>query len=216
MKRFIVAFFLTMLCRLAAAQIGALDSQPGSIDTQRAAISAERSRLEAGVLTEDAACYKRFAVNSCLGKVNTRRREAMAGLRRQEMLLNDEERKIKGADQLRKTEEKSSPENLQEAADRRSKAAGDYQERLKRDKDKQQERTNAQSHEQAAREANAEKRLGHQKKDQARTDKQAATAEEAKKFNERQKEAQERRAQHEADQLKRVKPSANPLPLPGQ
>lgn len=52
------------------------------------------------------------------------------------------------------------------------------------------------------------------KKTQARADKQAEAAEKAKKFNERQKEARERRSQHEVDQLKRGKPAAKPLPLP--
>ncbi len=208
MKTFAITLLLTLLDGLAVAQTGALNGQ------QRAAISAERSRLEAGFLTEDAACYKKFAVNSCLGKVNTKRREAMADLRRQEILLNDEERRIKGEEQIRKTQEKSSSEKLQEAQGSRAKAAEDYSGRLKREKDKQQERTTTQSNEKAAREANAEKLLAHQKKTQARLDKQTAAAEEAKKFNQRQKEAQERRAQHEADQLKRLKPAAKPLPLP--
>ena len=36
--------------------------------------------------------YQRFAVNSCLDNVNERRREAMANLRRQEIVLNEQER----------------------------------------------------------------------------------------------------------------------------
>ena len=214
MKTFALTFLLTLLGELAVAQTGVVSGQSGSIDAQRAAISAQRSRLEASFLTEDAACYKKFAVNSCLGKVNTRRREAMADLRRQEIFLNDEERRIKGDEQIRKTQEKASPENQQQAADRSVKAAEDSQGRLEREKDKQQERTTLQSNEKASREANAEKLLAHQKKIQAGADKQTAAIEEAKKFNQRQKEAQERRAQHDADQLKRVKPAATPLPLP--
>ena len=214
MKPFVITFLLTLLGGLAVAQTGALNGQSGNIDAQREAISVERSRLETGFLTEDAACYKKFAVNSCLGKVNTRRREAMADLRRQEILLNDEERRIKGEAQIRKTDEKSLPEKQQEAADRRVKAAEDYQGRLEREKDKRQERATMQSNEKAVHEANVEKLLGQQKKNQARADKQAAAAEEAQKFNQRQKQAQERRAEHEADQLKRVNPPAKPLPLP--
>jgi colicin import membrane protein len=48
-----------------------------SIDAERARINEDRARLEAGFLAEDAECYKKFAVNSCLGKVNDRRREVM-------------------------------------------------------------------------------------------------------------------------------------------
>jgi hypothetical protein len=213
MKIFVFAFLL--LSGLANAQNNALnEQQAGSIGAQRAAISAERSRLEAGLLVEEVACYKKFAVNNCLAKVNIRRREAMAGFRQQEILLNDEERKLKGADQIRKTNEKSSPEKKQQSAERRTKALEDYQERLKREKEKQQVGTSIPSNENAARAANAERLLAHQKKNQVRADMQAEAAEKAKKFNERQKEAQARRIQHEADQLKRGKPAAKPLPVP--
>jgi membrane protein involved in colicin uptake len=165
-------------------------------------------------LAEEVACYKKFAVNNCLDKVNIRRREAMAGFRQQEILLNDEERKLKGAEQIRKINEKSSPEKKQQSAERRTKALVDYQERLKREKNKQQAGTSIPSNENAASAANAERLLVHQKKNQARADMQAKATEKAKKFNERQKEAQARRIQHEADQLKRGKPAAKQLPLP--
>lgn len=216
MKSVIFIFLLLWACNFTSAQPSVMNGELGGIDAQRTAISAERSRLEAGFLTEDVACYKKFAVNSCLDKVNTRRREAMAGLRQQEILLNDEERKIKGAQQIRKTEEKSSPEKLQQEADRRTKAVEDYQGRLEGEKSKEQKRSAAAavSNEISAREANAARLLAHQKKIQARTEQQAEGVEEAKKFNARQTEAQARRAKHDADQLKRVKPSAKPLPLP--
>lgn len=214
MKKLIIAFFLASLSAFAFAQVPAPAARVGSIDAERERISAERTRLEAGFLMEDAACYKKFAVNNCLRDVNSRRREAMAGLRRQEILLNDEERKIKGAEQIRKTEEKSSAEKQQEAADRRAKAFEDYQSRLEREKEKQQNRADAQAGEKASSEASANKLGNKQQKTQARTDRQAAAAEEAAKFDARQKEARERRAQHDSDQLKRTKPPAKSLPLP--
>ena len=213
MKTFVFTFLL--LSGLANAQNNAPnEQQTGSIDAQRAAISAERSRLEAGFLAEEAACYKKFAVNNCLAKINTKRREAMAGFRRQEILLNDEDRKAKGEEQIRKTDEKLLLEKKQQSAERRSKALEDFQERLKREKNKQQAGTRVPWNENAARAANAERLLAHQKKNQARADMHAEAAEKAKKFNERQKEARARRIQHEADQLKRGKPAAKPLPLP--
>jgi colicin import membrane protein len=216
MKKLLAAFLVASLSTFALAQAQAPvpATRVGSIDSERERISAERTRLEAGFSTEDAACYKKFAVNNCLRDVNTRRREAMADLRRQEILLNDEERRIKGAEQIRKTEEKSSPEKQQEAADRRAKALEDYQSRLAREKEKQQNRATAQAGEKASSEASANKLENKQQKTQARTDRQAAAAEETAKFNARQKEARERRAQHESDQLKRTKPPAKSLPLP--
>jgi colicin import membrane protein len=214
MKHVAIAFLLFLMSGFAVAQSPTLSDQSASLDAQRKAISIERSRLDADLSREEADCYKKFAVNNCLDKVNVRRREIMADFRRQEILLNDEERKIKGAEQIRKTEEKSSPEKLHQNADRRTKTMDDYQERLAREKEKQHDQGKTILNERAAREANTEKLLAHQKKSLARIEKQEAAADEAKKFNERQQEAQRRRVQHEADQLKRVKPSAKPLPLP--
>lgn len=219
MKRIVIACFIATLGGLASAQAVAPQpavpaEAPRSIDAERTRIGAERARLEAGFLAEDAECYKKFAVNSCLGKVNERRREAMGDLRRQEILLNDEERRIRGAEQIRKTEEKASPANQQEAADRRAKAAADYQSRLEREKKKNEDRTAAKAGEQANSDANAARLKGSQDKSQARADKQATAAEEARKYNDRVKEAQERKAQHEIDRQKQTKPPAKSLPLP--
>ena len=214
MKQIAAAFLLAGTGMLAGAQTADLITRPGAIDAERSRIETERARLEAGFLTEDVACYKRFAVNSCLEKVNAKRREAMADLRRQEISLNDEDRKIRGAEQLRKTEEKSSPEKQQEAADNRAKALEDYQARLDRDKKKQEEKGTAASSAKSNSEASADRLKGNQQKAQTRTDKQATAAEEARKYNERQKEAQERRAQHEKDALNRLKPPAKGLPPP--
>jgi colicin import membrane protein len=214
MKNFAVACFFAASALVALAQPAAPAEAPPTRDAERARINAERARLEAGFLAEDAECYKKFAVNSCLGKVNERRREVMGDLRRQELLLNDEERRIRGADQVRKTEEKQSPEKLQEAADQRAKAVKDYESRLEREKKKAEDRAATKAGEQGNSEATAGRLKGSQEKSQARKDKQGVAADEAKKFNDKQKEAEERRAQHEKDRLKQTKPPAKSLPLP--
>lgn len=214
MKSFVIAFLLFSLGGFAASQIGPVNVQTTDIEAQRAFIGAERKRLEAGFLSEDAACYKKFAVNNCLENVNARRRAIMADLRRQEILLNDEQRKNKAEQQLRKSQEKSSPESMQQDSERRTKAIEDFRGRQGRDQDNAQRRSVAVSNEAAARDANAARLENHQKKIQARAEKQANAVEEAKKFKERQIHAQERRAQHEADQAKRVKPALKSLPLP--
>ncbi len=214
MKHFMIACCLAAISIPGAAQTSGAMATAKSIDAQRAQISAERARLEAGFLAEDAACYQKFAVNYCLGQVNVRRREAMAELRRQEIVLNDEERKIRGEQEMKRIEEKSSSENAQEAAQRRAKASEDYQSRLERGKEKLQESASAPASEKAARDANAKRQLEARKKAEARAERQAAAAEQARKFDERQKQAQERRAQHEKDQLARPQPPVKSLPLP--
>jgi colicin import membrane protein len=211
MRAFAALFLLASLGIGAGAQTAAGPANP---DAERTRIAAERARLETGFLTEDAACYKRFFVNSCLDDVNTRRREMLATLRTQEILLNEQERKLKGAEQIRRIEEKFSAENQQREADQRAKAASDYESRLAGQKEKQQSRTNAQAAEQANAEARAGRLQANQQKKQARSAKQAAEAAETASYNARQKEAEERRAQNAREQLQRAKPAAKPLPLP--
>ena len=210
MKLFSVLLFLASLCIGAAAQPAA----PANPDAERSRISAERARLESGFLTEDAACYQRFFVNNCLDEVNTRRREALAALRTQEIGLNEQERKLTGAEQIRSIEEKASAENQQQEAERRAKAASSDQSRLNAQKEKQQSRTKAQAAEPANNEARAERLRANQQKKQARSDRQAAEAAETARYDARQKDAEARRAQNAREQLQRAKAGAKPLPLP--
>ena len=71
-----------------------------SNDAERLRISKERAVLEAGFHREDVACYQKFMVNNCLDEVKIRRQEALTDLRRQEISIDDQERKAKGAEQL--------------------------------------------------------------------------------------------------------------------
>ena len=211
MRVFFALFLLAVLSGGAAAQTAGASVSP---DAERTRIAAERARLDAGFLTEDAACYKKFFVNSCLDDVNSRRREALATLRTQEILLNEQERKMRGAEQIRRIEEKSSAENQQREADQRAKAASDYESRLAGQKEKQQSRANAQAAEQANAEARSGRLQANQQKKQVRSAKQAAEAAETARYEARQKEAEERRAQNMRARLQRTKPSSQPLPLP--
>ena len=210
MRVFAFLYLLASLATWAGAQTAAAPANP---DAERTRIAAERARLESGFLTEDAACYQRFFVNSCLDDVNVRRRKAVATLRTQEVLLNEQERKLKGAEQIRRIEEKASTENQQRDADQRAKAASDNQSRVDGQKEKQQSRTKAQAAEQSNSDARAGRLQANRKKQQARTDKQAAEAAETARYEARQKEAEERRAQNAREQLQRAKPAAKPLPL---
>lgn len=214
MKRFFVTVVLLALTGFAAAQLSTLESRASAIDSKRAEINAERIKLEGDFTAEDLACHKQFFVNNCLGKVDTQRRAAVAELRRQEIALNDEDRKIRGEQALLRIEEKSSTENLQQAADQRAKGIEDYQARLAREKEKLQGRIAAPATEKAAREASAQRLVESQKKAEAAAVRKSSAAEEAIKFEERQKQAAERRAQHEKEQLAKPPPTGKSLPLP--
>ena len=185
-----------------------------SADAERLRIGTERARLEANFKLEDNACYKKFLVNNCLDEIKIRRRETLADLRRQEISLNDQERKIKGAAQIQKTEDKASLEKQQQEADRRAEALKEYEGRLERERQKNAGRATAQSNEKAIADAAAGRTKSSQDKAGARASKQAATAEEAKKYNDRLEKARERQARYAKDQASQTKPASKSLPTP--
>lgn len=200
------------LLLLLAAMGGAALAQPAQStgqearNAERMRISAERAKLEAGFAAEETACHQKFFTNQCLNEIKPRRQEALADLRRQEISLDEEERKLKAAEQIRRTEEKSSAQKQQEAADRRAKAQQDYQSRLGRAAKKAEE--------QAKSGANVGKSKEAQDKAAAAADRQSAASEALKKFNERQDKAREHKADHERERLKQGKSTAKPLPVP--
>jgi colicin import membrane protein len=183
-----------------------------SSDAERLRISTERSQLEAAGAVEDSACYQRFLVNSCLEEVKVRRRDALADLRRQEIVLNDQARKAKAAEQLQKIQDKLAPEKLQQEADKRAQDVKDYADRMARDRQKTADREALQAGEKAKSEAASARLKSHQDKESARIAKQAAAAEELKKYNQRQEQAKERQARYAKDQASPAKTAAKPLP----
>ena len=185
-----------------------------SNDAERLRISSERAAFEAGFNLEDTACYQKFLVNNCLDEVKIRRRDAMADLRRQEISINDQERKAKGAEQVQKTEDKASPEKQQQEADRRAEAMRDFEARMAREKQKNTDRLKLESNEKSNLETAVARAKGAQNKEAGRTVKQAAAAEELKKYNERLEKAKERQARIAKDKASQANPSANPLPAP--
>jgi colicin import membrane protein len=213
MKKFVVLFLFSGLGLFANGQTAG-DATMAAIDAERQQITAERLKLEEAFDAEDAVCYTKFFVNSCLNAVKPRRREAMAGLKQREVALNEQERRQKAADQIRKTEEKSSPEVLQQAAERRTQALEDTKEREERTRNKAEERGALQQKEALNANEAANKLQGSKDMARARAEKQTATAEEVKKFNAKQQEALERKASREKKQREQTKAPAAPLPAP--
>lgn len=211
-------FFFLLLSAIALvvhAQLPPAPPPPApAIDVERARVGAERARLEGEFTAEEAACYKKFMVFNCLDAIKPRRREAMAELRRQEVLLDEQDRKNRAAEQVRKMEDRVSVEKQQEAADRRASSLKDFDERVERDKQKNADRAAAKSSEKTNVDSAADRLKGNQQKATGRTTKQAESAEEVRKFNERQEKAKERLARHERDKLSRTGPPAKSLPQP--
>lgn len=207
-KQLLLILFLSLL--LAGVTVRA---QPSN-DAERLRISTERAALEAGFIRDEAACYQKFLVNNCLDEVRVKRRDAMADLRRQEISINDQERKARGAEQIQKTEDKASPEKQQEEADKRAEAMRDFDARMARDRQKNADRLKLEANEKSNLETAAAKAKGAQAKESGRTARQAAAAEELKKYNERLEKAKDRQARIAKDKASQANAPANPLPAP--
>ena len=222
MKNFaasLVCVFSSLCSFLAQAQV-VVSPAPAEVaiqatpDIERARISRERMQLEAGIAVDNAACYRKFLVNNCLSEVKERGRDLMADLRRQELLINEQERKARAADQVFKTEQKASPEKQEEAAGRRAASLKEFDERMVRETQKSADRAIMQSNEKGNSDAAAERAKSNAAKVAPRKQKQTVAAQEAKKYSERQEKARERQEQHDRNQAGQTSPPAKPLPRP--
>ena len=214
MKKLFLFLLLSTLGFASSAQTqDELVSAAAGRERQR--INAERATLEAAFDAEEDACYKKFFVNSCLNAIKPRRREAMADLKFREVALNEQERRQKAAEQVRKIEEKSSPEAERQAAERRATALEATQAREERTRQKASDRIDLKQNEASNAAAAAGKDQGAKQRAQARSDKQAASAKEAQIYKDKQQEAQERKATREQRLREQTKPAAKPLPAPG-
>lgn len=201
-----IALFLLIATFAAWAQ--------SSSEASRLQISNTRTQLEAGFVLEDTACYKKFLVNNCLEEVTARRRAVMANLRSQEIVLNEQDRKIKAAEQLKKTEDKSSAAKKQQAADSRNQALKDSSERVARDLEKNAARVTSQTNAKVSADTAKSRAKDAQDKQASRVAKQAAAAEELNKYNQRLAKAQERATRLAKEKAGQTKPPAAPLPVP--
>lgn len=94
------------------APIGATE-----LASERQRIDAERRNIAARFAQEERACHQRFAVTDCLNRNLNWQRAALADLRRQEVLLNDNERQRRAAERLDRLDDKAQG-RAADAADR--------------------------------------------------------------------------------------------------
>ena len=180
---------------------------------QRLRIASERAVLESAFSAQESACYQKFMVNDCLDMARLRRANGLADLRRQEILLDDAQRKSKGAAQVQKTEDKAAPEKQQEAADKRADALKDSAQRQERQRQTAVDRAAIASKQKVQPDAQA--RLERQQdKAAGRSIKQTEAAAQVKKYNEKLATAQERQASHARSKASQSNPAAAALPTP--
>ena len=90
-KRIVTVFILCIAWNAQAQLVVSISDAQSQAEQMR--INKERAVLETQYAAQETECYKRFAVNSCLGELRARKRLSMDALRRQEIVLNDVQRK---------------------------------------------------------------------------------------------------------------------------
>lgn len=202
---------IALLCCLLA---GASPSWSQSAAQERERISAERSAADAKLLKEKSQCYQSFSVNDCLREANAAHRTRLADLRRQSQALDNAERKRKGADEVKKIEERAVPSASAQSREKREQASADFVEKAQREQGRAQSRTEKSVAEESRRADY------HAKQEQARqsTASKASEAGDAALQAERQKrkiaQAEEHRLALEKKNMERKSSSAAPLPAP--
>ena len=199
---------LLILLLLSATMARAQDAD-SQLAAERARLAAARSQAEARYKAEEKACYSKFAVNDCQAKAKVQRRRTLEDLRRQEISINDAERKRKAA--ARREEERNATMIERDDA---AKARGmQAQDRQTRADDKAVSRASqaasapqkAQQQQQEMQQRQRDKQLAQQRRD-------ADAAENVQQRDKRLAEAREHREKQQKHIAERKKPPASSLP----
>jgi colicin import membrane protein len=196
-------FAWVVFCLASVGHPAAADGEGPSLSAERARIQSERRQLEAGFTRAEADCYQRFAVNDCLQEIRSRRREAFSDLRRQEVSLSDAERKGRGATQVQRVQDKVA--SASDATQTPTVATSDPpRARLA----KGRVGTTVPPQKPLATAVTAPRRSAKPQK------RPAEPAEAVARYEQKQREATERRVKRDARPAVRKKPASPPLPTP--
>jgi colicin import membrane protein len=193
---------LLLVVAVHAQQVAPLGSD--QVDAERARIEADRAREKTRIEKEEADCYQRFAVNDCLRDVHARRRAVMEELRRQEIILNDADRKRRAQEQTREIDEKSTARTQSDEAQKRQAARQQSEERARR---AEQKKSASSAPGKGAPPPQAGASASQAKTAQRR-------AEDKKAFEEKQLAAQKRKAERDKALAEKTGRPAKPLPDP--
>ena len=203
-----IRFIVLLFACLAGA---AFAQDEAEIARARDSLAQRRSATDAQYTGERAACYQRFAVTGCLQQAQRRHSERLHDIRRDEIVLNNLERKRNAAAEMRKLEQRSSAETQeQNERDRRQRAQelADKQ----RDRDERLRVKNAPTPTNKQPNAKSTPTPRSQKSPRA----QAHDAVQARQdFEQKQQDAAQHRADVDANRKARTKPLAAPLPPQG-
>lgn len=206
---FLLALWLGLLGSVSAQSEQDVAQQERN--AERARITAERQKIEASFKAGEAVCFRQFFANACLEKLLPPRRAALADLRRQEILINEIERKISVSDQLLKNQE-SLMLQREKRAEQEIKVQQDADNLAERAKQQEINRGNA-ADQAAANKANRAAQLESQQSQAAEGQAKRSKAEaNVELMRSRQVQAEQRRAEHEQRLREQGPPVGKSLP----
>jgi colicin import membrane protein len=205
-----------------------LQSNKASTDARDASERAERDRInqerQRASTEHDAAkvdCYQKFRVNDCLSQARNKHNGQLSDLKRQEISLNDLQRKRRGAEQQRKVEEKTSPLRQEEIAQQRGKGLANDAKRQQRQSERVAPAAKAAKEPKAsgrAPQARRSKAAGKKERQKSKAidsqERITAAARAKAQSEERSKDAVAHIASVQARQKQNKKPPAATLPVP--
>jgi colicin import membrane protein len=214
MKHFRSSLFAFLLLAPVAG-LQAQDNLAQGLDltAERERIKAERSQMEAEYSQSLRICYQKINVNSCKDDAFKIRLQKTNSLRAQERVLNDQERKQRGAAALQSIEEKNSLEAQAEDIERRARSAQQHLDKLESNLEKNEARLEKQAREAENLEKNAQRQLELSERQRAHQEKANAAKAEREKHLQKMQAAKEHREQVERNRVQRGTPGAAPLPV---
>jgi colicin import membrane protein len=208
---------------LATNQASTLETQESNELAERERIAQLRNRSTQDYEAAKVACYQKLVVNACLNQARDQHNRQQADLKRQEIGLNDQQRKRRSAQQLERTEAQTSPERAEETARKRGQALQDGANREQRAAQRlsastEGKRTAAQAADATkAPSAQSSDQMAKQKRAQANAQKRQQKLQKAAQtkaqFDQRQDDAAQRKSRALKRQENNTKPPA-PLPKP--
>ena len=214
MKHFRTSFLFLMLLGTASG-VYAQDSLSQGLDiaSERERIKAERGQMEAEYSQSLRVCYQKLNVNSCKDDAFKIRLQKTNSLRAQERVLNDQERKQRGAAALQSIEDKNNLEAQTESAERRSRSAQQHLDKIESNLEKNEARLEKEAREAENLEKNAQRQQELSERQRAQQDKVNAAKAEREKHLQKIQAAKEHSEQVERNRVQRGTPGAAPLPV---
>ncbi len=216
MKKIFISVLLAAIAAASSPVWAQSVAAVGNTDmaAERSRLTAERATIDMNFENERTACFKKFAVESCLEDSRLSKRASLDNIKRQEAIINDVERKRRGAVALDQLDQKSTPQRAQEAAQQRDESVKSQAAREQRAADRTTGREAAAAGEAVKREQFENRQKEHAEHLAKMAQSRAAASLEQQQFDDKVKKAEAHRAEITKRNAESTKPRSASLPPP--